>query len=37
MRFEVFRVADYEGGVDDCGEGFIGEVAAKMYISLVVG
>ena len=28
VRFQVFGVLDYEGGVDDCGEGFVGEVAA---------
>ena len=28
VRFEVFRVLDYEGRVDDCGEGLVGEVTA---------
>jgi len=30
---KVFRVLDYKGGVDNCGKGFVGEVAAGMGIS----
>lgn len=28
MGFKVFGVLDYDGGVDNCGEGFVGEIAA---------
>lgn len=33
MRVKVFGVLNYEGGVDDCGKGFIGEIAAGLEIS----
>lgn len=33
MRFKVFGVLDYDGGVDNCGEGFVGEIAAGLEIS----
>lgn len=33
MRLEVFGVVDEEGGVDDGGEGFGGEVAAGWEVS----
>lgn len=32
MGFKVFGVLDYDGGVDNCGEGFVGEIAACLKI-----
>lgn len=36
MRVKVFGVLDYEGGVNDRGEGFVGEVSAGMEIRALI-
>ena len=36
MRFEIFGVLYDEGGVDDGGEGFVGEVAAMKALALML-
>jgi len=36
MRVKVFGVLDYEGGVNNRGEGFVGEVSAGMEVRALI-